>query len=365
MYAWSALRAIAMSVALLVGVVAAPTGAQEVLGGTGVKGAGSTFVYPVLSRWSVQYRQARARGGDYPVANSGLEDPPASSALEYEPVGSLAGSLRVKDGVVDFGATEMPLQTAELAQMGLGQFPLVIGGVVIAVNIDGVGASEMRLNGPVLANIFLGTIRNWSDPAITALNPALKLPNAPIAVLHRSDGSGTTFTFTDYLSKISPDWKLKVGSALIVKWPVGSGAKGNEGIAQAVKRTKNSIAYVEYAQATQSRLAPALLQNRAGSFVKPEAASFQAAAASADWASTNDFYLLLTDVHGAAAYPLTATVFVLMPRGAKPARTQAALDFFAWSLTDGARTASQLGYVPLPEPVVKQVRAYWAKNFRL
>lgn len=341
-----------------------PALTQEVLGNTGgVRGAGSTFVYPVLSRWSVEYRQAVSRGGIAAVANSGLDDPPSSTALEYEPVGSLAGTLRAQDALVDFGATEMPLKSDELARMKLVQFPIVIGGVVVAVNVDGVSAGALRLTGPVIADVYLGRITSWADPAIVALNPGVRLPDARIRVVHRSDGSGTTFNFTDYLSKISSEWKLKVGSALVVPWPTGSGAKGNEGMANLIRRTPNSIGYVEYAQAIQSKLAFALLQNRAGQFVRPESATFQAAAAQADWAGAGDFHLLLTDVAGNMAYPITATVFALMPKQAPPARTRAALDFFRWSLDAGAPTAARLGYVPLPAPLVQQVKGYWSKSF--
>jgi phosphate transport system substrate-binding protein len=358
----TARRFAAFGIAAFMAISVPPVKAQDVLGETGIKGAGSTFVYPILSRWSREYRDWLSRGGEFPAANSGLEDPPASSALDYEPVGSLAGALRAKDRAVDFGASDMPMKSEELAQLGLGQFPIVIGGVVVAVNIDGVGPGAIRLTGPLLADVFLGKITQWSDPAIKALNPALKLPEARIVVVHRSDGSGTTFNFTDYLSKVSAEWKLKVGSAMLVPWPTGTGAKGNEGVALAVKTTRNAIGYVEYAQASQMSLSYALIQNRAGRFVRPDTTSFQAAAAKADWGKTSDFYLLLTDVPGENAYPITATVFVLMPKTASRSRTRAALDFFRWSLERGSSTAAQLGYVPLPAPVVQQVESYWTKT---
>ena len=341
-----------------------PASAQDVLGDTGIKGAGSTFVYPVLSTWSRAYRAAVARGGDFPMSNGGLEDPPASSALDYEPVGSLAGTLRVKDRAVDFGASDMPLKSEELAALGLSQFPIVMGGVVVAVNVDGVGPGEIKLTGSLLADVFLGKITQWSDPAIASLNATVKLPDAKIAVIRRADGSGTTFNFTDYLSKVSPDWKLRVGSALLVQWPTGAAAKGNEGVARAVQQTRNSIGYVEYAQARQLALNYARLQNRAGRFVTPDSTSFRAAAASADWHKTSDFYLLLTDIPGEQAYPITATVFVLMHKTAPRARTLAALDFFRWSLEKGSGTAAQLGYVPLPDALVQQVKSYWTKTLQ-
>jgi phosphate transport system substrate-binding protein len=339
---------------------ALPATAQEVLGETGIRGAGSTFLYPVLSRWSLAYRNWQSRGGEFPAPNAGLDDPPASSALEYEPVGSLAGALRVKDRAVDFGASDMPMKSEELAALGLAQFPIVMGGVVVAVNIDGIGAGQLALTGPVLADIFLGTISRWSDPKIRAHNPTLSLPDAAITVVRRSDGSGTTFNFSHYLAQVSPEWKLKAGSGLNVAWPTGLGAKGNEGVGRAVLGTKNSIGYVEYAQATELGLSFAAIQNRAGQFVKPGAASFRAAAISAEWDRARDFYALLTNTAGKEAYPITATVFALMHKAASATRTGAALDFFRWSLEHGAATASELGYVPLPPALVKQVRAYWA-----
>ena len=236
--------------------VSIPAKAQDVLGETGVKGAGSTFVYPVLSKWSREYRAWLSRGGDFPAPNAGLDTPPASSALDYEPVGSLAGTLRVKDRAVDFAASDMPLTSEELAALGLGQFPIVIGGVIVAINVDGVRPGNIRLTGPLLADVFLGKVTRWSDASIKALNPSLTLPDAPIAVIHRSDGSGTTFNFTDYLSKVSPEWKLRVGAALLVPWPTGTGAKGNDGVAQAVQQIQNSIGYVEHAQASQTEAPP-------------------------------------------------------------------------------------------------------------
>jgi phosphate transport system substrate-binding protein len=354
-----------VTVGIAVVAVAAwwPVTAQEVLGETGVKGAGSTFVYPILSRWSRDYRTQRAGSGDFPIANTGLDGPPSTSALAYEPVGSLGGMLRVKDRAVDFAASDMPLTSSELATLGLAQFPIVLGGIVVAVNIDGIGPGELRLTGPVLADIFLGKIASWSEPAIQALNPAVKLPTAGIVVVHRGDGSGTTFNFADFLSRVSPEWKAQVGAAMLVRWPTGTPAKGNDGVARAVGQTKNSIGYVEFAQAMQSKLIPAMVQNRAGRFVRPETTSFQAAAANADWRSASDFQVLVTDSRGDDAYPITATVFVLMSKASSRSRTRAALDFFRWSLERGSSTATRLGYVPLPAPLVKQVKDYWTRTF--
>jgi phosphate transport system substrate-binding protein len=259
----------------------------------------------------------------------------------------------------------MPLKGDELAALGLAQFPLVMGGVVVAVNVDGVPSGRLKLTGPVLADMFLGRITRWSDPALSALNPDVRLPDAPIVVVHRSDGSGTTFNFTAYLAAVSPEWKLKAGSGLIVAWPTGRAAKGNEGVAQAIKATRNAIGYVEFAQAAQMGLAHAQLQNRAGRFVRPGAATFQAAAASADWASATDFHVLLTNAAGDEAYPIAATVFALVKRGAPRARLRPALDFFRWSLRRGGGTATALGYVPLPPMLVQQVEAYWARTLSM
>lgn len=358
-------RAITFIIAASVAVFLVPARAEDILGGTtGIKGAGSTFAYPVLSMWSREYRTWLSRGGEFPAPNTGLEDPPATSALEYEPVGSLAGTLRLEEGAVDFGASDMPLKSDELAALGFGQFPLVMGGVAVAVNLDGLGKTELELTGPLLADIFLGKISRWSDAALAAHNPSLKLPDAAITVIHRSDGSGTTFNFTDYLSKVSPEWKLRAGSAMLVAWPIGTGAKGNEGVARAVQAVRNSIGYVDYAQATQQRLNVARLQNRAGKFVRPEPTSFQAAASSADFSGTRDFYALLTDAPGHDAYPITATVFGLMRKVGSPTRTGAALSFFRWCLGHGSSTASRLGYVPLPSALVQQVSEYWETTFK-
>jgi phosphate transport system substrate-binding protein len=354
-----------MAAGLAAATAVLPLRAQDVLGGTGVRGAGSTFVYPVLSRWSREYRAAQARGTDFPIANAGLDDAFANSALEYEAVGSLAGTLRLLDGAVDVAATDMPMHSDELAKLGLAQFPVVIGGVAVAINIDGIGPREFRLTGPLLADVFLGKITRWSDTAIRALNPHVSLPDAPIVVVHRSDGSGTTFNFAHYLSKVSAEWRLRVGSGLLVSWPVGTGARGNEGVARAVQQTRNSIGYVEYAQAEQAGLKHALLQNRAGQFVSAQPAGFQAAAESAEWTTTTDFYVLLTDMAGERAYPITATVFALMHKTAPRGRTGAALDFFRRSLESGSGTTRRLGYVPLPGPLIQQVRSYWTRTFKI
>jgi phosphate transport system substrate-binding protein len=352
---------------LCVSLLAAPlttAQAQEVTGSAAVTGAGSTFAYPLVSRWSKAYQRYVAGGGAFPSANAGLDDPPTGAALDYEPTGSLAGMMRIRAGAVDFGATDAPLPSPELQALGLIQFPIVIGGVVVAVNLDGIGPGELRLSGPVIADIFLGRIRTWNNEAVRALNPGLRLPDAPIVVLHRSDGSGTTYNFTHYLAKVSPAWRDSVGFDLIVKWPVGVGQKGNRGVAETVRETRNSIGYVEYAQARASKLVVAAVQNSTGAFVRPDAAAFQAAAANAEWDKAGDFNLLLTDAPGDKAYPIVVTVFGLMQKTAPARRTQATLNFFRWSLDNGAQDAADLGYVPLPPQVVTRVKAYWTTSLR-
>lgn len=357
--------AVLILTAVLAAVPAASPRAQEVLGGTEVvRGAGSTFAYPVISRWAHSYRRWLALGGDFPFFNSGLDDPRVGPPLDYEPVGSLAGVLRVRDRAVDFGASDAPLPSEELAKLGLGQFPIVIGGVVAAFNIDGVGNNQLKFTGEVLADIFLGKIKEWSHPAIQALNPGVKLPNAPIAIVHRSDGSGTTYNLAHFLSQASPEWREKMGVNTLLPWRLGSGAKGNEGAAKAVRATKNSIGYVEYAQATQLKLSTALIRNRAGQFVAPGSKAFQTAAASAEWSKASDFNLMLTNAAGDEAYPITATVFVLMQKKpSSPRRSRAALTFFRWALEKGSKDAATLGYVPLPPALVGQVVDYWSKSF--
>ncbi|MDP9065058.1 MAG: phosphate ABC transporter substrate-binding protein PstS, partial [Pseudomonadota bacterium] len=259
-----------------------------------VTGAGSTFVYPILSKWSADYS---VKTGDH---------------LNYQSIGSGGGIAQIKAGTVDFGATDKPLEAAELSQAGLGQFPLVIGGVIPVVNIAGIQAGTIKFSGPLLADIYLGKIKKWSDPAIRALNAGLALPDADISVVHRSDGSGTTFNWVNYLSKVSPEWKSTVGEGTSVSWPVGVGGKGNEGVAEYVRRIPNAIGYVEYAYVLQNKMVYGLLQNRAGKFVTPNNDSFQAAAATEDWAGSKDFFLVMTDAPGPNAYPLTATTFILM-----------------------------------------------------
>ncbi|HKX92566.1 MAG TPA: phosphate ABC transporter substrate-binding protein PstS [Sphingomicrobium sp.] len=308
---------------------------------TRITGAGSTFVYPVLSAWAADYQK-----------QSGV-------AVNYQSIGSGGGISQVKAGTVDFGATDQPLSSEELAEAGLAQFPVVIGGIVPIINLTGVEPGKLRLTGPLLADIYLGKVKKWNDPAIAAVNPGLKLPDAGIAVVHRSDGSGTTFNFTHYLNQVSPAWKAGPGEGKTVAWPTGVGGKGNEGVAAYVKQLPNSIGYVEYAYVIQNGMNYASLQNSAGNFVLPSAETFSNAAATADWAKASDFNLVMTNAPGANAYPITASVFVLMPARPKDkAKSDAALGFFKYVLERGQPRAQKLDYVPLPAELVKQIETY-------
>ena len=311
-----------------------------------VTGAGSTFIFPILTKWSAEYAAA------------------AGTQISYRPIGSGAGVAQIKSAAMDFGASDAPLTPGELQKAGLVQFPLVVGGIVPVVNIAGVKSGDIQFTGPVLADIFLGKIKTWNDPAIAALNPEIGLPPAPITVVHRLDGSGTTFNWTNYLGKVSPEWRNKVGEGTAVDWPVGAGGKGNDGVAAFVSKTPNAIGYVEYAYAVQKKLTYGLVQNKAGKFVNPGASSFRAAAASADWASVKDFYLIMTDAPGEESYPVMATSFILMHKAPRdPARAKSALQFFRWALEKGQAQASSLDYVPLPESLVGQIEAYWKAQF--
>ncbi len=312
-----------------------------------ITGAGSTFVYPVLSAWSADYGKSNG------------------AKVNYQSIGSGGGIAQIKAGTVDFGASDKPLDSAELSAAGLAQFPTVIGGVVPVVNIAGIQPGQLKLTGPVLADIYLGAIKKWNDPAIVKLNPGVNLPSAAITAVHRSDGSGTTFNWAHYLGQVSPSWKAKVGEGTTVKWIGGIGGKGNEGVAGYVRQVANSIGYVEYAYVLQNKMAYTLVQNAAGSFVSPNAASFQAAAATADWAHAQDFNLVMTNAPGKDAYPITATTFVLMYKQPKnPARSKAALDFFRWALTKGQNQARKLDYVPLPDGLVQQIEGYITQNIK-
>jgi phosphate transport system substrate-binding protein len=295
----------------------------------------------------------------------GLAITPAA-ATEATGAGSTSGGgiAQIKAATVDFGASDMPMKPEDPAKLGMGQFPLVIGGVVPIINLEGVQPGQMRFTGPLLADIFLGKVKAWNDPAIQKLNPDLTLPDIAITVVHRSDGSGTTFNWTNYLSAVSPEWKEKVGEGTAIHWPTGLGGRGNEGVAGFAAQTKGAIGYVEYAYVLQDRMTYALVQNKAGQFVKPDAEGFQAAAASADWPNAKDFHLIMTDAPGEKAYPITATVFIMMYKKAKnPERAKVAMDFFAWAMHSGQQLAETLSYVPLPDDLVQQIETYWKTQF--
>ncbi|MFC3656961.1 phosphate ABC transporter substrate-binding protein PstS [Xanthomonas hyacinthi] len=312
-----------------------------------ISGAGASFIYPLVSKWSADYHTA------------------TGNKINYQSIGSGGGIAQIKAGTVDFGSSDKPLDSAELAAAGLGQFPSAIGGVVPVVNLDGMEAGKLKLTGAVLADIFLGKVSTWNDPAIAALNPGTPLPSTKINLVHRSDGSGTSFNFTNYLSKVSPEWKSKVGEGTSVQWPGGVGGKGNEGVASYVQQIKGSIGYVELAYALQNKMPYASLQNAAGNWVQPNADSFAAAAASADWANAKDFNLVITNAAGAQAWPITATNFMLMHKQPKDAaRSKATLEFFKWAFEKGQPQANELHYVPLPPALVQQIEAYWAKEFK-
>lgn len=313
-----------------------------------VTGAGSSFVYPVMSKWSATYAEK------------------TGNQINYQSIGSGGGIAQIKAGTVDFGASDMPLDEATLSALGLGQFPDVIGGIVPAFNIDGVTSGQLILDGQTLAAIYLGTITRWNDPAVAALNPGVKLPDAQITVVHRSDGSGTTFNFSNYLSKVSPEWKTKVGEGTAVQWPTGVGGKGNQGVSAYIKQIKNSIGYVEYAYALQNKIDSAKMKNAAGNIVPATIDSFQAAADTADWKAAKNFNLLMTNAPGDGAWPITATSWVLMYKQPRDgANAKVVMDFFKWSYEHGQEQARALDYVPLPQSLVDQIESYWATDFKL
>jgi len=312
-----------------------------------VSGAGASFIYPLVSKWSADYNAA------------------TGNRINYQSIGSGGGIAQIKAGTVDFGSSDKPLDSAELQAAGLGQFPSAIGGVVPVLNVEGLQPGQLKLTGALLADIFLGKVASWNDPAIAALNPGVNLPAGKISLVHRSDGSGTTFNFSNYLSKVSPEWKSRVGEGTSVQWPSGVGGKGNEGVASYVQQIKGSIGYVELAYAVQNGMPYASLQNAAGNWVQPSEESFAAAAVTADWASAQDFSLVITNAPGADAWPITATNFMLMPKQPKDAaRSRAARDFFKWAFESGQAQASELHYVPLPPELVQQIEAYWAAEFQ-
>ncbi len=312
-----------------------------------ITGAGSTFVYPVISKWADTYSKS------------------AGVNLNYQSIGSGGGIKQIQNKTVDFGATDKPLKVEELAKNNLTQFPVIAGGVVPVVNIPGLENGTLRLNGEVLANIFLKKVTKWNDPSIKALNPSITLPETGITVVHRSDGSGTTFIFANYLSKVSKEWSDQVGADTSIQWPAGIGGKGNEGVASYVKIIKNSIGYVEYAYAKQNNLSYVIMQNREGEFVKPSIDSFQAAAQYADWANAPGFYEIITNEPGKATWPIAGSTFILMQKTQdKPANGKEAVKFFDWAYKTGEKAAKDLEYVPMPTAVVKLIEASWKANLK-
>ncbi len=312
-----------------------------------ITGAGASFVYPVMTKWSASYQTATGK------------------QVNYQSIGSGGGIAQIKANTVDFGSSDAPLKPEELAASNLVQFPSVMGGIVPAFNVPGIEANQLKLDGNTLANIYLGKITKWNDPAIAGLNPGLALPDLRITVVHRSDGSGTTFNFVNYLSKVSPEWKQKVGEGTAVRWPTGVGGKGNEGVTAYVKQIRGGIGYIELSYALTNKVAYARMQNASGNFVEASNASIQAAAASAEWGKSRDFFLVVTDAPGADAWPIAATNFILMSKRPKNADgNRQAREFFAWVYANGDDSATQLGYVPLPDALVGQIEAYWTANLK-
>src|SRR5213082_1287504 len=332
-----------MKTIVAAGLVAASTSALA----ADITGAGATFPFPIYSKWADAYKKETGNG------------------LNYQSIGSGGGIKQIQAKTVTFGASDAPLKAEQLEKDGLAQWPMVMGAIVPVVNIEGVKPGEMVFDGETLANVYLGKSTKWDDPAIKKLNPNVKLPTDAITVVRRSDGSGTTFNFTDYLSKVSADWKSKVGEGTAVEWPVGVGAKGNEGVSGNVGQTRNSIGYVEYAYAKQNKLTYAAMINKAGKAVQPTIAAFQAAASNADWAKAPGYYVILTDQPGEASWPITAATFILMHKDATDkAASQEAIKFFKWSFEKGAKMAEELDYIPMPEAVVKLIEKTWSSDIK-
>jgi phosphate transport system substrate-binding protein len=331
----------AITVAGLLAATVLPAVAVE------ISGAGATFPYPLYAKWADTYRKETGIG------------------LNYQSIGSGGGIKQIEAKTVTFGATDAPLKGEELDKFGLVQFPMVMGGIVPVVNIEGVKPGELVLDGPAVVAIFLGKVKSWNDPAIKKLNPNAKLPSQAIAVVHRSDGSGTTFNFTYYLALVSPDWKSQVGSNTSVEWPIGIGAKGNEGVSNNVSQAKGSIGYVEYAYARQNKMTYTKMVNKDGKTVAPTAEAFQAAAANADWNSAPGFGLILANQPGTESWPMTAATFILMPKQPPdPVAAAEALKFFAWAYAKGDKMAEELDYVPMPKKVVEDIEKVWAREIK-
>ena len=332
-----------MKTIVAAGLVAASTSAF----GADITGAGSTFIYPVLSQWADGFKKE------------------SGSAVNYQSIGSGAGIKQIEAKTVTFGATDKPLSVDQLEKDGLAQWPMIMGAIVPVVNIEGVKAGDLALDGEALADIYSGKITKWDDPAIKKLNPKLALPSTAIAVVHRSDGSGTTFNFTDYLSKVSADWKSKIGSGTTVEWPVGVGAKGNEGVSGNIGQTKDSIGYVEYAYAKQNKLTFTKLVNKAGKTVEPTMEAFQAAASNADWAHAPGYFLILTDQPGEKSWPIVASTFILMHKEpADKANSAEAIKFFKFAFDKGGKMAVDLDYIPMPAEVIKLIEQTWSSDIK-
>jgi len=330
-----------MAVAGFMAAMVLPAAAMD------ISGAGATFPYPIYAKWADAYKKETGVG------------------MNYQSIGSGGGIKQIEARTVTFGASDAPLTGDELDKNGLAQFPMVMGAIVPVVNLEGFKAGELVIDGPTLAKIYLGDIKTWDDPAIKKLNPNAKLPSQAIVVVHRSDGSGTTFNFAYYLAQVSPEWKTKVGFNTSVEWPVGIGAKGNEGVSQNESQTKGSIGYVEYAYALQNKLTYTNMVNKDGKTVSPTSEAIQAAAANADWNSVPGYGVILANQPGAGSWPMTAATFILIPKQPQdPAAATEALKFFAWAYAKGAKMAEELVYVPMPQKVATDVEAMWAKDIK-
>ncbi len=311
-----------------------------------ITGAGATFPYPIYAKWADAYKKSTGNG------------------MNYQSIGSGGGIKQITAKTVDFGASDMPMKSEDLQKNGLVQFPAIMGGVVPVLKLEGIAPGQLKFTGKLLADIYMGKVTKWNDPAIAHLNPGVKLPADSITVVHRSDGSGTTFLWTNYLSKVSPDFKQAVGEGTSVKWPAGVGGKGNEGVASYVQKINGAIGYVEYAYAKQNKLAHGQVQNKAGKYVQPDDETFKAAAAGADWKSVPGMGVVLTDQAGDTSWPITGASFILIhARQEKPDAGREVLKFFEWSFKNGGKMAAELDYVPMPEPVVKEIQAAW-KNVK-
>lgn len=312
-----------------------------------ITGAGATFPYPIYAKWAEDFKKV------------------SGTNMNYQSIGSGGGIRQIQAKTVDFGASDMPLTKEALDKDGLVQFPAIIGGVVPIINVEGIKPGELKLTGAVLADIFLGKIKTWNDAAITGLNPGLKLPADPITVVRRSDGSGTTFLFVDYLSKVSPEWKTKVGVGSAVAWPEGVGGKGNEGVSAYVQRIKGSIGYVEYAYAKKNKMSHAQMRNADGNFVQPDDTTFQAATANADWSKAPGFFLVLTDQPGKDSWPISGASFIIMHKAqANADKGAAVLKFFDWAFKNGDKAATEMDYVPMPDKVVSLVNTMWKSEIK-